>query len=131
MQTYDPQDVSVVVDGTILTGFAEGTFIRGEKASDTFTKHVGALGEVDRSRNADPSGTLTITLKQTSPSNGLLNRLAKSKSTFNARVIDRNSRNLQAGGNTCWIQKAPAFDRSDAITNREWIIVVADYDQDE
>lgn len=129
--TYDPRDVMVVVAGTVLTGFAEGTFVQVEKASENYTKYVGAQGEVARARNADPTGTITVTLAQTSPSNAFLNNLAKSKETFSAYVIDRNTRQVQAGGTTCWIQKPAAASWGAEVGSREWTIEVADYDQTE
>lgn len=131
METYNPKDVSVVVNGTVLTGFAEDSFVTAEKAEDNYTKYVGALGEVARSKNADPTGSITVTLNHTSPSNAVLNALAKSKDTFSAFVIDRNSKQVNAGGGTCWIQKPASIERGAEISEREWTIVVADYDQTE
>jgi len=131
VDTYDPRDVMVVVDGTVITGFAEGTFVTAEKASDNYVKYVGAQGEVARSRNADPTGTITVTLNQTSPSNSFLNSLARSKDTFSAFVIDRNTQQVQAGGSECWIQKPASISRGAEIETREWTIEVADFDQTE
>lgn len=131
VNTYDPRDVMVVVNGTVLTGLAEGTFVTAEKASENYVKYVGAQGEVARSRNADPTGTITVTLAQTSPSNALLNNLARSREIFSAFVIDRNSQQVQAGGSTCWIQKQAPISRGAEIETREWVIEVADYDQTE
>jgi len=128
MRTYDPRDVNVIVDGVFLTGFTDGTFVSCEKVEDNWTPHVGAQGEVDRARNAHPLGTITVTLKQTSPSNAHLSRLAKSKNTFPVRVVDRNSPETIIGGSECWIVKQPNVERSNEITGQEWQIQVADYD---
>jgi hypothetical protein len=128
LNTYDPRDVNVIIDGKFLTGFAEGTFVSCEKAEDNWTPHVGAQGEVDRARNVNPLGLITVTLKHTSPSNAVLNRLAKSKNTFPAQLIDRNSPQTVIGGSRCWIVKQPNMERSNEITGQEWQIQVADYD---
>ena len=130
MQTYDPKDVSVIVNGVFLTGFSDGTFVSWEKQEDNYTPHVGAQGEVDRARNAHPLGTITVTLKQTSPSNAVLNRLAKSKSTFPVRVVDRNTPETIVGGSEAWIGKQPDGERGNEITGQEWQIMVADYNVD-
>ena len=130
MKTYDPRQVSVIVNGLFLTGFAESTFVSTEKAEDNYAPHVGAQGEVDRSRNVSPLGTITVTLKQTSPSNAVLNNLAKSKDTFPARVVDNNEPKTVIGGSECWIIKQPDMERSNEISSNEWQIQVADYDVD-
>src|SRR5690554_4135171 len=104
MNTYDPQDVNVVVNGTILTGFMDGTFITVERDEESYTTHVGSKGEVTRSRNANKLGRITVTLKQDSPSNSYLNRLANGKDTFAVSVVDQNF-NASAGGNDAWIER--------------------------
>ena len=128
MRTYDPRDVQVIVDGNFLTGFAEGTFVQTEKQEDNYIPHVGGQGEVDRARNVHPLGTITVTLKNTSPSNGLLSNLAKSKETFAARMVDRNAPETIVGGSECWIVKQPDMERGNEITGQEWQIMVADYE---
>lgn len=128
MRTYDPRDVQVIVGGNILTGFADGGFVKCEKQEDNYETHVGAQGEVSRSRNANPLGTITITLQSTSPSNAVLNRLAKSRNTFAARVVDRNTGNVTAGGSECWVQKPADREWGDEVSDVEWVIIVADYD---
>lgn len=53
---YDPEDVNLIVDGTIITGFAEDTFIAVERMEDTFTEYVGVKGEVSMAENANETG---------------------------------------------------------------------------
>jgi hypothetical protein len=126
--TYDPRDVNVVVGNAFLTGFAEGTFVSCEKNEDHYTPHVGAQGEVDRARNANSLGMITVTLKHTSPSNAHLNNLAKSLEMFPARVVDRNTPQAMVGGSQCWIVKPANLERGREITGQEWQIMCADYD---
>ena len=128
MSAYDPKDVKVVVDGTVLTGFAEGTFVQCQKNTETYSMNVGALGEVDFAKSADETGQITVTLKHTSPSNRFLTRLAKGRNSFPVQVIDRNTNGVNAGGTECRIQKLPDQERSNDITSLEWVFLVADYD---
>ena len=128
MSAYDPKDVKVVVDGTVLTGFAEGTFVQCQKNTETYSMNVGALGEVDFAKSADETGQITVTLKHTSPSNRFLTRLAKGRKSFPVQVIDRNTNGITAGGTECRIQKLPDQERSNDITSLEWVFLVADYD---
>jgi len=127
VNTYDPEDVNVIVNGTILTGFMDGTFVRVEKDEENYTAHVGAKGEVTRSKNANKLGKITVTLKQDSPSNAYLKRLEKSKSTFPVAVIDQNF-GENRGGNDAWIEKSPNSEYGDEISSREWIFVVPELD---
>ncbi len=126
---YDPRDVNVIVDSEFLTGFADGTFVSCEKEEDAYETYVGAQGEVVRSRNAHPIGTITVTLEHTSPSNNTLNRLANSRNVFPAYMVDRNTRQTTIGGSECWIQKPADEERGDEVSEVEWVIVVADYEK--
>mgnify|MGYP003652755452 CR=1 FL=1 len=60
VKTYSPKDITVIVAGTIITGFAEDTFVTLERDSEAFVKIVGADGEVARSASADLSGTIVL-----------------------------------------------------------------------
>lgn len=131
MKTYDAKQVNVIVSGRFLTGFAEGTFVNCEKDEERFETYVGAKGELSRSVNSDPLGTITVTLKSDSLSNGYLASLATSSNTFPVQVLDSNSGGFKAGGNDCWIEKAAAKEFDVAVNEREWVIKVGDYDQRE
>ena len=126
VSTYDPENVNVVVDGFIVTGFADGTFVNVEQEEENYVSYVGAKGEVARSKNANKTGHITLTLKHTSPSNAVLNRLANSKGTFAASVIDQNDSSFTAGGPECWIEKPASIERGKEISEREWVIKVAE-----
>ncbi|MDQ0299638.1 hypothetical protein J2S78_002058 [Salibacterium salarium] len=130
METYDPRQVKLVVAGRILTGFASNTFVTSEKESNNYSSHVGAQGVVSRTRSADPRGTISVTIKQTSPDVGFLNGLAKSTDLFQAEVIDRNTNKVNAGGNECWIEKPASIERGNEEQEQQWNIRVADYDQE-
>lgn len=123
VNTYDPLDVNVVINGTILTGFADGTFIKVEANEDSYTTHVGAKGEVSRSRNANKTGKVIVTLAQDSPSNAYLNKLEKGTATYPVSVVDQNF-DETAGGNDCWILKRPGAEYGKDLANREWTFVV-------
>lgn len=127
-KTYKPKDVKVIVDGTILTGFSDGTFVQCTKNEDTNTMHVGAQGEVDFVESADETGQITVTLKHTSPSNVFLNKKAKAKDPFAVSLVDRNDGKMTTGGTQCKIQKVPDMERSNEVSGIEWVFLVADYD---
>ncbi|MDH6674464.1 hypothetical protein M2277_005160 [Paenibacillus sp. LBL] len=77
VKTYDPNDLTVVVNGTYLTGFSED-MIEFEKDEDNYETKVGAQGDVVRSKVNNPLATMSITLLSTSPQVAMLDGLAKS-----------------------------------------------------
>lgn len=125
--SYDAKDVSVIVGGVYLTGFAEGTFVSYEKTEDNFALSVGSLGDVARAKVNNPLGTITITLQQTSPQVTYLNNLARSGKIVEARVIHKGSNTEKIGGTQCFILKEAAGEFSNEISSREFTIQVMDY----
>lgn len=128
--TYDPKAVIVTFNGKIITGFADGTFIKGERNEDVYTNHVGIDGKVTRVKNNNNTGTITITLKHNSPSNRLLEKYAKSGKVGNISVTDTNfDDDVSMGGSEAWVKKPAAFERGKEVSDREWVFDTADYDQ--
>jgi hypothetical protein len=129
VEVFDFKNTSVVVNGKYLTGFMDGTAIQTEKNEDNKTPHVGADGQVTFSNSADNTGTITVTLKQTSPSLKYLIALSKYKSTlFPVKVIDHNNNKIRVGGNKCVILKTPAIEWGSEVAGVEVQFYVADYD---
>lgn len=131
---YDPRLVAVIVNGRQIVGFAEGTFIEGERNTERYSADVGAKGEVTFVRSADDTGTITITLKHNSPSNPYLYELWRQQDDPSAEPItilvqDRNfDGDVGIGGSECKIVNLPAFSRGDEIEDAEWEFLVADYE---
>lgn len=133
VDTYDPRNVAVIVNGTEIVGFADGTFVEGEKVEDRYSTHVGAKGEVTFLRSADDTGTITITLKANSPSNGYLMEVYKEQdepdSFVSVSVQDRNfDGDVSAAGSQAKIVKVPNFSRGAEMEEAEWQFLVADYE---
>lgn len=127
MQTYDFKKVSVIADSHITTGYMDGSVITTEKLADNITPHVGADGEVTITENNDNTGTITLNLKQNSPSLAYYIGLANAKREFACRVIDSNTRGVKVGGTQCRVQKTPGVERGAEITGVEIVIFVGDY----
>jgi len=128
--TYAPREISITVAGTIITGYAEGTFVTVERTSDAFSMKAGADGLISRTHSADRSGTIVLTLKQTSPSNDLLSALQKADElTLNAKfpvsVRDSNGTSLHVAGDA-WVMKVAQAEYSNEETDREWTIGCSD-----
>lgn len=125
--SYDAKDVSVIVGGVYLTGFAEGTFVSYEKTEDNYAISVGAQGDPARAKVNNPLGTITVTLQQTSPQVTYLNNLARSGKIIEARVIHKGSNTEKVGGTQCFILKEAAGEFSNEISSREFTIQIMDY----
>ncbi len=121
--TYSPEDVSLSIGGSLINGFSEGTFITVEREEDAFTKVVGSDGIVTRSKNANKSGTVTLTLKGSSPSNDILSALASKDeidgSGVSAVIVKDNSGTTVCAGKG-WIRKKAAAEFAKEISDREW-----------
>lgn len=125
---YDFKKAAVIVDGHYVTGWMDGSVIKAEKNADNVTPHIGAAGEVTYTENNDPTGTITLTIKQDSPSLSKLVGLAKSKRQFSAQIVDANTNTVRAGGNQCRILKTPGEEWGGEISGVEVTIHVSDYD---
>ena len=130
VSTYDIKDVNLVVNGVIITGFAEGSVITSEKNEDNFSTHVGVKGEVTFAESNDPTGMITCVLKNTSPSVSYLEGLSNKKgknAIISAQVIDLNTNGVNSGGTECRVMKPANKEYSNEETEREFSIYVADY----
>jgi len=130
VRTYDFKKYKLIIGGVPIQGFADGTGINLERAEDLFTKVVGADGKTSRSKSNDLSGRLTITLKQTSPSNDYLSSIAQLDETTNVGIVpmilkDFNGTTV-ATSSALWNVKKPGVELAKELTNREWIFDCAD-----
>jgi hypothetical protein len=130
LNRFDAKSVTVTVNGTFITGFADGTFVQGEKDEDNFTTSVGAQGDVVVNEVNNPLGTVTITIQQTSPSVAYLNGLANSKEFVPVWVISNNSPKEKFGGSKCRVKKPSSSSFSNEDEDREYEIQVFDYTQE-
>lgn len=125
MAVYDFKKVNVIVNGRYVTDFAEGSVIAIARNSDKYNKSIGAKGETDYSKTNDDSGTITITLKDTSYSNLWLTEYAEDGKFLEVSVIDSNVPGyLKVGGNRCVIMRPADVSKGQEIGTREWTIDV-------
>lgn len=130
-RTYDPEDVTLNVAGTVIVGFAEDSFIKAERLEDNFTPYVGAKGEVSHAENANKTGEITITLESTSPSVNFLNGLAERKgqnALFPVSVVDMNERGVIISGDEARVRKPEGYEAGKEINEREFVIFVSQMD---
>lgn len=129
-KTYSPKRVELIINGTPMKGFADGTFISVERTSDAFTTNVGADGEASRTHSSDKTGKVTLTLQQTSDSNDFLSALVIAdektlKSQFALLLKDTNGKTVVASA-FAWIDKVSNAEFAAEISDREWVISCAE-----
>lgn len=125
-KTYDPKEFSVIVGGHIVGGYDDGTFIKASRNNDAWSVKVGADGEGARAKSNDKSGTLEITLLQTSASNDVLSGFALADELNNGGQVpvlikDSNGTTVVAA-ETAWIKKMADVEGSKEVGNRVWIL---------
>lgn len=115
-----------------MSGFSDGTFLEIDRNEPTWNVVVGADGLVTRGKTNNFSGTMTLTLKQSSPSNDVLSGfMALDEATNNGvfvvlvKDLSGNSIYFSAQG---WVTQYAnsTFDKN--ITDRQWVITLAEAD---
>jgi len=128
-RVYNGDEVSIIFGPVIITGFADGEFLRVEQETDDFDSVAGTDGEVAVSKTNDRRGTVTIMLLQTTLANQLLSDLRNAGLTvpnslvaFNPLLIRDNTGTTLYTEESAYIGKAPdaSFDRT--AQPREWMI---------
>lgn len=126
---YSPDLVDVIYKGIQITGFAEGTFIDVERETDSFTKKVGSLGDVARTRSLNKSGKITITLMDTHPTNDLLALVIiadeQDGSGTGAFTLKDRSGRSEVRASDVWCMKIPKMTKAQATGNVVYVFEAA------
>ena len=112
--------------------FLDGTFLEIDRNEPTWNTVVGADGLVTRGKTNNFSGTLTLTLKQSSPSNDVLSGLmaldeANNTGVFPILVKDLSGNSIYFAGQA-WITQYANSTFDKAITDRQWVMTLAQAD---
>lgn len=129
LHNYSPDLVDVIYKGIQITGFAEGTFIDVERETDSFTKKVGSLGDVARTRSLNKSGKITITVMDTHPVNDLLALVIiadeqDGSGTGAFTLKDRNGFS-EVRASDVWCMKIPKLTKAQATGNVVYVFEAA------
>lgn len=125
--TYDPKEVSLIISGLTASGFMDGTFITCARADNELYKTaVGAKGEVARAKNNNLSGTITFTLKKTSPFNKTMDLLKRSPAAFPSMCKNNSDSKHIAASVSSWVGTEPDIEHDVEESGVEWVIMCAD-----
>ncbi len=130
--TYDAAQVIISVGGIPLSGYTDGTFIEVARDEATWTKIVGADGIVTRGKTNNRSGTITVTLKQSSPSNDVLSGFLIADELANSSVVPILIKDLSGDSiyfaAQGWVSAFANSTFAKEITDRTWTISTAEMD---
>lgn len=118
--------MSIIFGAISVEGLGDSTFITAARDNPAFTNGVGADGEGWRAKTNDKSGTITITILQTSASNDELSVAALlDENTGNGVLpflLKDNSGRTLINAPTTWIEKFPDTEFATDKTEREWVL---------
>lgn len=132
LATYAPNDVVVVITqqstglSHIVGQYSEDAIVTVDRNADTFTLYTGADNTNTRIYNANTSGTITLTLQQTSTSNDMLFSLYEQdrqsrNGLFSISVSDKSGRSTYFA-EEAYIGIVPSSAFSNSMNTRDWVI---------
>lgn len=135
LTTYSADEVSVTLGSILVDGFADGTFVTLEQETETFGKVVGSDGKVSRFKTLNRSGSVTISVMQTSLSNDLLNALhildrdaPNGAGIVPMTIRDRSGRSVYFAAQA-WIAAPPKPTFGREVESRDWTIHFAEIER--
>lgn len=104
---YDfiPESTSINWGGINFTGFAEDTFITASRNSANTSSSVGADGSVGLTKIADKTGTIEVTLMQTSSTHRYLSAIQAAQDIDDAQLVRANMSIIDPSGGFICIAK--------------------------
>lgn len=125
---YDPTQVIILLAGVIPVEYvAEGTFISITKDSPIFTTSTSTDGQTYRTKIADTTYSVDLTLSSFSETNAILqglmlsDQLSSISTTFPLLVKDTSGSSFYYAVD-CWVEKQPNMSFGNSDTNRSWSI---------
>lgn len=123
MPTYDPKQVVIIFGGVPIMGYAEDSFVECAPAEEGFSRKVGADGEVVRSKSNNNCYDVTVTLLQTSLSNGVLSAANIADRATGKGLLPLSITEIASGSEhffpQAWVEK-PTWSRGKEAGEQAW-----------
>lgn len=124
---YSAKAVNISWNSVPFVGLDENTFLRLTRHSDIRSRVVGAQGDVALTKYADRTGTIEITLMQTSPTNDVLSAIMVAQEAVDFEgtqvsnfIITDPSGSVMATGINAWLEKAPEISLGKDQNPKTW-----------
>lgn len=128
--TYDAKQVHLVYGGALITGFAEGSFIRVEYNEDRYALTKGADGLGARAKSNNESAKITVGLMPNSPANAVFQSAQMLDKVRNAGALPLELTDLTTGdlftAESAWVMKDPGRDHQKTIQGVPWVLEADD-----
>ena len=130
---YDPNGVVIslgppIGEGAtlVIEGFADGTFITVNRNNPNWSLMSGASGETARAKSNDRTGTVELTLMQSSASNNILSAFLSAdelsnSGKFSFYMEDASSKTV-ISASEMWVQQAPTVEFGKELGDRVWTL---------
>ena len=129
LRKYAPDDIVVTIGVMAVTGIKEGTFLEAERTVETGMLDIGSDGEATLVINPNQSGTVKVTLQQSSPLNDYFATLSLALQQKNTSVAvvpisveDKNGTTV-VSAKQAFTQKPTKITFADKAEAREWTFV--------
>ena len=123
--TFDPSQVIITWGAILFSGYADGSFVKVTRNSDTFKTTVGADGTVARTRSADKSGNVEIDLMQSSATNDLISAQAAADELTGAAAAPLQIKDLMGRtlviAKLAWVRKPADVEFGKELGSRKWV----------
>lgn len=122
---FDPSQVSLLLGGYAPYGYAADTKIEVSKAEDNVIATIGTDNDLSLALNRNNSGTLTIHLQATSPSNDVLAGMAaqaKSTRLLSFPLVMNDPAGMNIISTVAWIQKTPDLSIGKETGTNDWTL---------
>ena len=126
---YNPLNTSLLIAELEPTDYAEGTKVVVSKNSDLVLPNVGVNGEVALAVNQDRTGTLTFSVKNTSPFNEIMTGLVQAQQIgnlfFPVQLREQSTEGFDINS-LGWVQTQPDYTLGQEIGQLDWVIGLVD-----
>lgn len=124
MYTYNPNDVTITVNGIFITGLGEDA-VTFEFEEERFEAAVGCQGDVVINETNNQLATISLTVQASSPQYKTLLTYAKNGTIFPVWVVNK-SVGERCGGTKARFKNPAAVSYGTELEDREFEILVAD-----
>ncbi len=126
VKTYNSYNVIITINGQIVSGAADDSFVTIEPKSDGVSSKTGCDGEVARAIDPNHQYQVRLVLLQTSSFNSKLQSYynedrMQGTGVFSIQVKDLAG-NLEFFANQAWVMRQPSIVRGKDTNNLEWMI---------
>lgn len=122
MNNYDPDKTILVLGGINIVGFTEDDIEVEFNDPDSVKEKVGFKGEHSFTENLDRSGFIKFVLKETSPSNVVMEGFDKSKVSIPVLLKDSSDSKLTVISDGARVKNRPTRARGKEEGDVEWMV---------